>query len=562
MQRINHLILLILLLLCSNLTVFSTNGVNQEKCTTVPMGNEYNILGGNAKRSSIKSLSNTNFIKKQPTDNNLEVVLDTEEEGVKYQWYKDTKITKKDSIRIVPRPIPYDNRGINYYHGWYSYMSENELWYCENTLTNNTMDYYLAGHGWENTPNKWAILAADVDVEPGDIISCDVKLNSTNFRLSTLIDGVQSKRFYKYVSYSLGGETHKTIAYTTGDSTMRYVAKEKKKVVFDIRVEQTSNEGQVIHSASVRNFYLIRDRYLTESQEIANAQDKKLKDNQYNEGDVVYCVVTFPDGRKLTSDKVQTTPNHIIKQPVGNDLSIELYRNTEDAIYQWYSAPLGSISKIIPISTGNYAWIEQNGVWTSNNQGIHSSASDMTASVDVKSSDILTFDWTVSSETNHDYLTISVDGTTAKASGVKLGNYNKVFNKNGKVSIEIKYIKDESGSSENDCATISNMRIVRNKKAIIPIVGATSSQFTDNMGDLKEGDVVYCEVILPNGRKLISDYVTISKSGIEDITTEPISGYSVYNLNGIQVLKTMDKSDLNYLPNGIYIINGQKVLIK
>ncbi|MDY4406132.1 MAG: hypothetical protein SPE55_03585, partial [Sodaliphilus sp.] len=50
-------------------------------------------------------------------------------------------------------------------------------------------------------------------------------------------------------------------------------------------------------------------------------------------------------------------------------------------------------------------------------------------------------------------------------------------------------------------------------------------------------------------------------SGIEDIVSDTDSGYIVYNLNGIRVLKTANKSDLESLPKGVYIVNNKKVAI-
>lgn len=38
--------------------------------------------------------------------------------------------------------------------------------------------------------------------------------------------------------------------------------------------------------------------------------------------------------------------------------------------------------------------------------------------------------------------------------------------------------------------------------------------------------------------------------------------YTVYNLNGVKVLETADKSELNLLGKGFYVINGKKVLVK
>lgn len=52
-------------------------------------------------------------------------------------------------------------------------------------------------------------------------------------------------------------------------------------------------------------------------------------------------------------------------------------------------------------------------------------------------------------------------------------------------------------------------------------------------------------------------------SAIEDVVVTPeTQGYTVYNLQGICVLRTAEASDINNLPAGLYIINGKKYLVK
>ena len=47
---------------------------------------------------------------------------------------------------------------------------------------------------------------------------------------------------------------------------------------------------------------------------------------------------------------------------------------------------------------------------------------------------------------------------------------------------------------------------------------------------------------------------------IEDINEE--SNWTVYNINGVKVLETTNANDLNKLAKGVYIINGNKVIVK
>ena len=52
-------------------------------------------------------------------------------------------------------------------------------------------------------------------------------------------------------------------------------------------------------------------------------------------------------------------------------------------------------------------------------------------------------------------------------------------------------------------------------------------------------------------------------SGITDVlTSSECFDYTVYNLQGILILKTADANCIKELPTGIYIINGKKVMIK
>lgn len=51
--------------------------------------------------------------------------------------------------------------------------------------------------------------------------------------------------------------------------------------------------------------------------------------------------------------------------------------------------------------------------------------------------------------------------------------------------------------------------------------------------------------------------------GVGSISNDNLNGdIRVYNLNGINVLNSSNASDLNSLPNGIYVVNGKKVVIR
>ena len=51
-------------------------------------------------------------------------------------------------------------------------------------------------------------------------------------------------------------------------------------------------------------------------------------------------------------------------------------------------------------------------------------------------------------------------------------------------------------------------------------------------------------------------------TGVSVIPENAENRYVVYNAAGVQILNTQDKTELNMLEPGLYIINGKKVLIR
>ena len=50
-------------------------------------------------------------------------------------------------------------------------------------------------------------------------------------------------------------------------------------------------------------------------------------------------------------------------------------------------------------------------------------------------------------------------------------------------------------------------------------------------------------------------------TAVESLKSESITGYKVFNLQGVKVMDTKNAESLNTLRPGIYIINGKKVVI-
>ena len=105
--------------------------------------------------------------------------------------------------------------------------------------------------------------------------------------------------------------------------------------------------------------------------------------------------------------------------------------------------------------------------WKSNNKGKNSTSAVSTFTIDAPKNMEYSFNWTVSSESNYDKLTITCNGTTILngISGTKNGT-QKVTLKSGTNTLKATYSKDSSSASGDDCATITlpNISVCKNKQ--------------------------------------------------------------------------------------------------
>lgn len=60
--------------------------------------------------------------------------------------------------------------------------------------------------------------------------------------------------------------------------------------------------------------------------------------------------------------------------------------------------------------------------------------------------------------------------------------------------------------------------------------------------------------------EVYAEYLT-GNAAIDNVFGDEVSEYTIYNTNGVLVLHTTSRDEVNNLPNGIYIINGKKFLI-
>ncbi|MBR5335028.1 MAG: hypothetical protein IKV23_02010, partial [Bacteroidaceae bacterium] len=98
--------------------------------------------------------------------------------------------------------------------------------------------------------------------------------------------------------------------------------------------------------------------------------------------------------------------------------------------------------------------------WTSTNKNQANTTSQTSYTMYVEAGQILKFDWSVSSENNYDWLTITLDGTEIiRKSGTISGSYEKTFTTSGTLSLVVKYTKDVSVNKGDDEGKIYNITL-------------------------------------------------------------------------------------------------------
>ena len=95
--------------------------------------------------------------------------------------------------------------------------------------------------------------------------------------------------------------------------------------------------------------------------------------------------------------------------------------------------------------------------WTSTNKS-DGSTSQTTYTLKVEAGSVFKFYWSVSSENNYDWLTITLDGKEiVRYSGILSGTYETIFNTAGTHTLVVKYTKDVSVNKGDDEAKIYNI---------------------------------------------------------------------------------------------------------
>ena len=173
--------------------------------------------------------------------------------------------------------------------------------------------------------------------------------------------------------------------------------------------------------------------------------------------------------------------------------------------------------------------------WTSTNKS-NSTTSQTSYTFYVEAGNILKFDWLVSSESNYDWLTITLDGTEiVKKSGTLSGSYEKTFDTAGSHTLVVKYTKDSSQSSGNDEGKIYNITLsgVGSVNDIVYRVtsignhafyhcsGLTSITIPNSVTSIGENAFTHCSgltnITIPNSVTSIGNYAFSWCSGLTSI---------------------------------------------
>lgn len=115
-------------------------------------------------------------------------------------------------------------------------------------------------------------------------------------------------------------------------------------------------------------------------------------------------------------------------------------------------------------SSGSYEWEwdSQKQKMRSTNYHVNSSTSQTTITISTSSPCIFSFDYAVSSESNYDKLTITLDGNTIvnAISGTTSSTYSSTLS-SGSHTLVLKYVKDSSEDRNDDRAYVSNMKFMK-----------------------------------------------------------------------------------------------------
>lgn len=228
-------------------------------------------------------LEYVNFIKTQPTVNNLCVELDTPDDGAKYQWYQYLE-TKTDSKTVTPNSS-----------GTYVWEENAGVWTSNNIGINSSS----------------AVMSATIDVQAGDKLSFDWN--------------VSSESGYDFLIVTIdGSQVLKKSGTDKGTYEKAFTSSATVSVEFKYTKDSSQQSGS--DCATVSEIRLTNPNGFIEKvdSEIENATASVLERSLITNECEVYCVVTLQNGRILTSDRV------LVKAVIPGDANADGHVTQED----------------------------------------------------------------------------------------------------------------------------------------------------------------------------------------------------------------------------------------
>ena len=169
--------------------------------------------------------------------------------------------------------------------------------------------------------------------------------------------------------------------------------------------------------------------------------------------------------------------------------------------------------------------------WTSTNTA-NSSVSSKTYTFTVQGEATLSFDWWVSSESGYDKLIVTLDGTTIldKSGTTYSGTFTKTVG-SGSHTLVVKYSKDNSNSSGQDKAKVSNIEVVGGGASASLSIGHEAFRGCSNLSSITLGE----------GIKSIGDYAFYGCSKLTEVTIpNKTTSLGRYCFSGNSLLANID----------------------
>lgn len=543
-------------------TLESFGNTNMSTCTLhVPAGcaKAYGKASGWNKFKNIVDIEEGELptlysILHQPTPENLSVALDQPVPDAQYQWYKKGSVAELDITDLLS--------------GSPNWERDQETLCCANPKAKTRHE-----------------LSMQVELSKNATLSFDWAIN-TEEHFDKLKCYFNDQILLNESGMKTGSFSKTFDSDTTGTLRFEYIK--------DVNI---SPENEYVRLSHITLTGIKNGKQI-----IRNGVLPYLTSEDYWPGDFVWCEITLPNGEKLNSDTIETC-NSISKQPSPEDMTVELLFDDPNAVYSWYKygiikSKTTNITEEMTSSPQNYPWKLNNGTWTSTNTGQNSSCSEMSKHIDIKNGTKLSLDWKVSSEKDCDELQVILGNRILlEKSGEDTGtlyfeidttmfpdlSFGRNSNRLSTTSSDdfyltpdeqpssplvtsdlcIRYKKDSSYSEGDDMASVSNITITDPEHiGKEKIEETTDNHLASSM--YSNGNKIWCVITLSNGKELVSDSISISSpNDIKKIAPEALNkSYTIYNLQGILVLQTSDYREILNLPQGIYIINGKKRLVK